>query len=131
MCGICGFIHKQKITEAALERMTSSISYRGPDDAGTYLQSVGNEWQLGLGHRRLAILDLTEAGHQPMRSADGKVIVCYNGEIYNYQKIREELLQSGYTFRSNCDTEVILYAYQKWGGQLRKQIQWNVCNCAV
>ena len=121
MCGVCGFVHHGFLDEAALRRMNETIRYRGPDDEGYLLETVapvaegGQAVQLGLAHNRLSILDLSSLGHQPMTSAEGRVTVCYNGEIYNYHELRAELVQQGYTFHSNCDTEVILYAYEAWG----------------
>ena len=115
MCGICGFIHKAEIGDKFLKVMNNKISYRGPNDEGIYLRKMRTGWQLGLAHKRLSILDLSMAGHQPMLSDDNTIVVCYNGEIYNYIDIRNELMQLGYRFHSNCDTEVIIYAYKQWG----------------
>lgn len=121
MCGICGFIHKHKITQEILKKMCNTISYRGPDDEGIYIENCDENWQLGLAHKRLSILDLSKAGHQPMLSKNGRIIVCYNGEIYNFLEIKERLQGLGYIFKSNCDTEVILYAYEEWGIDCIKQ----------
>ena len=88
MCGICGFIHNRRVDEKVLYTMNQTISYRGPDDEGYYLDILENGMQLGLAQKRLAILDLSEAGHQPMQSYDGKIILVYNGEIYNSSYIR-------------------------------------------
>ena len=90
--------------------MTEIQAHRGPDDAGTWAEEG-----VGLGHRRLSIIDLSSAGHQPMASADGRWIITYNGEIYNYIELRRELEQLGHEFRSQTDTEVILKAYEAWG----------------
>lgn len=92
--------------------MTDTLSSRGPDDSGLYFN---NEDAIGLGHRRLSIIDLSTRGKQPMITADGSVMVTFNGEIYNYQEIRKELIGKGHKFASNTDTEVILYAYKEWG----------------
>ena len=89
--------------------MTKSISHRGPDDDGLFFN--GN---VGLGHRRLATIDLSEAGHQPMTTADGLLTIVHDGQVYNYPEIRQELAGKGYRFRSNTDTEVILYSYREW-----------------
>lgn len=121
MCGICGFIHKHKISQEILKKMCNTISYRGPDDEGIYIENCDENWQLGLAHKRLSILDLSKAGHQPMLSKNGRIIVCYNGEIYNFLEIKERLQGLGYIFKSNCDTEVILYAYEEWGIDCIKQ----------
>jgi asparagine synthase (glutamine-hydrolysing) len=90
--------------------MTDAIAHRGPDGEGFYTDSF-----IGLGHRRLAIIDLSPAGHQPMMASDGQYVVSYNGEIYNFQELRLELEACGYQFRSRTDTEVLLYAYAEWG----------------
>src|SRR5687767_13514840 len=90
--------------------MTQTLNHRGPDDSG--VQSVG---PAGLGHTRLSILDLTAAGHQPMQTADGRVTLVYNGEIYNFAELRRRLEGDGVGFRSRSDTEVVLQAYVRWG----------------
>jgi len=95
---------------AVLSRMARSIAHRGPDDSGLYLHQ-----QVGFGFRRLAILDLSPTGHQPMRSDDGQLVIVFNGEIYNYLELRDELRAAGYCFRSTSDTEVLLAAYRRWG----------------
>jgi len=92
--------------------MGGPMAHRGPDASGTYLSLDG---RAGLSHRRLAILDLTETGAQPMASADGSMVICYNGEVYNFQEIREELASKGHRFRGGSDTEVILSACMEWG----------------
>lgn len=110
MCGIAGIIYNQQREqgEGPVKRMTDSMAHRGPDGYGFWQKE-----NVCLGHRRLAIIDLTEAGAQPM-AYNGYVIV-YNGEIYNYREVKNELLKLGYAFRSHSDTEVILAAYQCWG----------------
>ena len=116
MCGICGFVHHRTISEEILRIMNQTIKYRGPDDEGYFQQNIKNtDMQIGLAHNRLSILDLSSLGHQPMMSSDGNIVVCFNGEIYNYKQIRNLLQKKNYLFRSNCDTEVILYAYIEWG----------------
>jgi asparagine synthase (glutamine-hydrolysing) len=108
MCGIA-FLSSCDTAPSALDRMVQIQNHRGPDDNGTYTGGGAD----GLGHVRLSILDLSDAGHQPMLSADGRYVISYNGEIYNYPELRAEL--NDYPFRSQCDTEVILAAYQQWG----------------
>lgn len=113
MCGICGFFSKNRITEEELHVMNDTMYHRGPDDHGVQLYPAGSGYHVGLAQRRLSIFDLSPLGHQPMNSADGSVAVVFNGEIYNFNRLKEEI--SDYPFRSTCDTEVILAAYLKWG----------------
>lgn len=113
MCGICGFFSKNRITEDELHVMNDTMYHRGPDDHGVQLYPAGSGYHVGLAQRRLSIFDLSPLGHQPMNSADGSVAVVFNGEIYNFNRLKEEI--SDYPFRSTCDTEVILAAYLKWG----------------
>jgi len=137
MCGIAGIIEgdNRPVNVSQLEAMTQVLAHRGPDGEGYVLlsprgdakpiRSIGplsdsiglgpKGYAVGFGHRRLAILDLSPLGHQPMASPNGKYWVTYNGEIYNYLELREELRTRGYTFRSASDTEVLLTAYQEWG----------------
>ncbi len=112
MCGIAAIVtlNGMSVDKLVLERMTSSLRHRGPDEGGTYISGP-----LGFGFRRLAILDLSIAARQPMVSDDGEVILVFNGEIYNYVELRRELLSLGHTFRSRGDTEVLLRAYLQWG----------------
>ncbi len=139
MCGICGWFNRKKdIDLDVLISMNNVAKHRGPDDEGYSLMTEtgvrhfvgedsislpyenlnkydGDRPGLAFGHRRLSIIDLSEQGHQPMQSEDGNLCITYNGEIYNYIEIREELERSGYAFKSNSDTEVILAAYRQWG----------------
>jgi asparagine synthase (glutamine-hydrolysing) len=112
MCGIAGLIqlNGDAVSPVVLQRMTDAIAHRGPDGEGHWIE--GN---VGLGHRRLAIIDLSPMGHQPMISADHRYAFSYNGEIYNFRELRTELEASGYSFRSKTDTEVVLYALAHWG----------------
>ncbi|MBD5478475.1 MAG: asparagine synthase (glutamine-hydrolyzing) [Lachnospiraceae bacterium] len=113
MCGICGFISKSTITTEQLRAMNETMYHRGPDDSGEEIYPAKDAYTVGFAQRRLSILDLSESGHQPMHSRDKRLSVVYNGEIYNFQEIKEEL--KDYPFCSSCDTEVILAAYLKWG----------------
>ncbi len=112
MCGITGIfnLNGEPVSPVVLRNMTDAIAHRGPDGEGFYIDSF-----LGLGHRRLAVIDLTSAGHQPMMTHDGHYILSYNGEIYNFQELRVELETRGHRFRSRTDSEVVLYAYAEWG----------------
>ncbi len=112
MCGITGLINldDSPVSPVTLQKMTNAIAHRGPDGEGHWIE--GN---VGLGHRRLAIIDLTPAGHQPMISADHRYVLSYNGEIYNFRELRADLEAEGYWFRSKTDSEVVLYALAHWG----------------
>lgn len=114
MCGICGFYSKHKESIENLIRMNDTMIHRGPDDHGEEIfDCMKGTYHIGMAHRRLSVQDLSALGHQPMHSNNERVIVAFNGEIYNFQELRSQL--SGYPFQSNCDTEVILAAYLKWG----------------
>lgn len=113
MCGICGFVSREKITVEQLREMNDTMYHRGPDDSGAEIYPMKKEYAVGLAQRRLSILDLSPLGHQPMHSPDKRVSIVFNGEIYNFGELKEEL--SDYSFGSSCDTEVILAAYLKWG----------------
>ena len=145
MCGIFGIWNRdgRPLDLAAVERGVESLRHRGPDDEGYLLVDTrrgeaiacggadtveslglpsieefrGRQFNLALGFRRLAILDVTPAGHQPMPSRDGRLWIVFNGEIYNYLELRSELEGLGYAFRTNTDTEVILAAYDRWGAE--------------
>jgi asparagine synthase (glutamine-hydrolysing) len=112
MCGITGLINLngEPVSPVILKKMTNAIAHRGPDGEGHWIE--GN---VGIGHRRLAIIDLSPAGHQPMISADHRYTLSYNGEIYNYRELRTELEAEGVWFRSQTDSEVVLYALARWG----------------
>ena len=115
MCGIAGFIDfTKKADEEMLHSMTDSLSHRGPDGSG-YAFFRHAQCDIGLGHRRLSIIDLSALGNQPMYSADKQLVIIFNGEIYNYAEIKEELIKNGHSFISGSDTEVMLYAYREWG----------------
>lgn len=114
MCGFVGFFSKtdffalsQDIVEA-----NGELGHRGPDATGTYFDQEGG---VGLAHRRLSIIDLSDAGAQPMQSSDGQTVIAYNGEVYNFKDLRKQLQECGYHFVSQTDTEVVLYAFKEWG----------------
>ena len=109
MCGITGIIYKNKNVEAAeLEKMTEKIKHRGPDSSGIYMDK-----NVGFGHRRLSIIDVSDHSNQPFFYKD--LILIFNGAIYNYLEIKDELISHGYIFKTTSDTEVLLLAYDKWG----------------
>lgn len=113
MCGIAGIFHPavpKPIDPARIEAMTDALAHRGPDGAGIWTAPG-----IGLGHRRLAIIDLSDAAAQPMLTADRRVAVAYNGEIYNFREVRSDLEARGHAFRTESDTEVILAAWRQWG----------------
>ena len=116
MCGICGKIspNDSKVEQDLLTRMTELLAHRGPDGDGTYIHH-GPRLSAGLGHRRLSIIDLSNAGRQPMANEDGTLWIVFNGEIYNFQSLRSELEHKGHRFRSRTDTEVILHLYEDEG----------------
>src|SRR6266498_4845865 len=118
MCGIAGLLTTKLhgMAEAVLEKMAMAMSHRGPDDAGVHLMpSCNGAYSVGLIHRRLSIIDLSPAGHQPMLDPQTGNWIVFNGEIYNFQHIRRELQGEEHTFRSQTDTEVILKAYARDG----------------
>ncbi|GHT38774.1 hypothetical protein FACS189427_13030 [Planctomycetales bacterium] len=123
MCGICGAVWTDKngktssteITSAVLDAMTDSMQHRGPDDKGTFLLPIDEDNPVGIafGHRRLSILDLSYAGHQPMFNEDGSVVLVFNGEIYNFAELKKQLLSSGHIFRGHSDSEVLVHLYEE------------------
>lgn len=112
MCGVAGIVNRdgRPVERATVERMTDAIAHRGPDGEGQYVDGA-----VGLGNRRLAVIDLSPAGAQPMQNERGDVTITYNGEIYNFRELRAELESAGRRFRSRSDTEVVLQAYEEWG----------------
>ncbi|MDD1652334.1 MAG: asparagine synthetase B, partial [Methanomicrobiales archaeon] len=112
MCGIAGQLAPdgREADPALLRAMADRIRHRGPDGEGLFVRGP-----VGLAHRRLAIIDLSPAAAQPMATEDGDLRIVYNGEIYNYLELREELVGLGHRFRTASDTEVILHAYRQWG----------------
>lgn len=112
MCGIAGMINldRRPVSRVLMKKMTDSIAHRGPDGEGIYCKNF-----LAFGHRRLAIIDLSSLGNQPMITQDGRYVLTYNGEVYNFREIRAELKALGYKFTSQTDSEVVLNAYVEWG----------------
>ncbi|HJQ69872.1 MAG TPA: asparagine synthetase B, partial [Blastocatellia bacterium] len=121
MCGICGIAAPQKtgfrVDENRLARMRDSLTHRGPDGAGMYINKG-----VGLAHRRLSIIDLA-GGHQPMTNEDGSVWITYNGEIYNHRELRGRLEQQGHRYRSTSDTETIIHLYEEKGARAVEQLR--------
>src|SRR5580692_3359522 len=112
MCGICGklvFGSETNVSPSLVKAMADTIQHRGPDDEGYYVSGP-----VGLGFRRLSIIDLA-TGHQPICNEDGTVWIVFNGEIYNYQELRQDLKGKGHVFKTQTDTEVIVHMYEEWG----------------
>ncbi len=128
MCGICGLIDfsGRPVQEAAIYKMCQTMIHRGPDDEGVYINhqspvtSHQSKPSVGLGHRRLSIIDLSPAGHQPMSNEDGNVWIVLNGEIYNYMELSKDLKDKGHKFNSNTDTEVVIHLYEEYGEECVK-----------
>ena len=112
MCGFCGFTGKVENREQVIENMMEKIIYRGPDSKGTHIDD-----DICLGFRRLSIIDLAD-GTQPIYNEDGTKVIVFNGEIYNYQGIREDLISKGHKFKTKTDTEVILHGYEEYGPEV-------------
>ena len=117
MCGIAGYVSENKIEPAVLKAMTERIAHRGPDGEGFFVDD-----KCGLGHRRLAIIDL-KTGDQPIYNEDKTVVVVFNGEIYNFQTLRQELEEKGHRFQTQTDTEVLVHGYEEWGGALTEKLR--------
>src|SRR5689334_20254502 len=117
MCGISGFLDRShtfgtQALHATVLEMANTLHHRGPDDSGSWADV---EAGIAFGHRRLSIVDLSPDGHQPMRSACGRYVICFNGEIYNFKALRAELEGLGHTFRGHSDTAVMLASISQWG----------------
>jgi len=113
LCGIVGFQDYTGVTNhQILTKMRDTLSHRGPDDSGNYIDQINH---VGLGNRRLAVVELSPLGHQPMSNKDKSIWVTFNGEIYNYMELKQELVKLGHSFKGNCDTEVLLHAYEEFG----------------
>ena len=114
MCGVIGILNLDRAPapRAVVERMTDSLAHRGPDNRGVHMDGA-----LGLGHRRLAVIDLTPSARQPMASGDGRYVLAYNGTVYNFKELRRELEGKGHVFRSRGDSEVVLEALAEWGAE--------------
>lgn len=117
MCGIVGFSDKRENKQEILDEMMRAIIHRGPDGEGSY-----TDGQIALGHRRLSIIDL-EGGRQPMSNENGNLQIVFNGEIYNYQLLRKELIEAGHTFATQSDTEVLIHGYEQWGKDMLTRLR--------
>ena len=118
MCGFTGFTNHIDNSNAVLQEMLNRIKHRGPDAEGTYIDE-----DIALGHRRLSIIDVSDAGTQPLYSADGNLALLFNGEIYNYKTIRQTLIEKGYQFATQTDSEVLIYGYQEYGTALLQKLR--------
>ncbi len=118
MCGFVGFTGSVSEPERVIESMMDAIRHRGPDASGRYVDE-----DISLGHRRLSIIDVTEQGNQPLYSEDGNLVLVFNGEIYNYREIRTELKKLGYRFRTQTDSEVLIYGYAAYGTKLLEKLR--------
>ena len=129
MCGIAGLMYfdEQKPSLAVLENMTRSMEHRGPDDSGIWIEK-----QIGLGFRRLSIIDLEDGG-QPLSNENESIWIVFNGEIYNYKTLREDLIQRGHRFKTESDTEVIVHLYEEYGDDrvhhLRGMFAFAIWDC--
>ena len=120
MCGINGILHLQKqkkVDERLLTKMRDSLEHRGPDDKGLFIEN-----NIGLGHRRLSILDVSVAGHQPFLSDNGRYVMVYNGEIYNFKDFYPELKNNGFNIRTSSDTEVLLKLFELYGTKILNRL---------
>ncbi|MDE6729598.1 MAG: asparagine synthase (glutamine-hydrolyzing), partial [Oscillospiraceae bacterium] len=118
MCGFVGFTNQIDNASQVIESMMDAIRHRGPDAGGKYVDA-----DIALGHRRLSIIDVSEQGNQPLYSADGNLVLVFNGEIYNFQEIRAELQQKGYQFQTQTDSEVLIYSYAEYGTQMLSKLR--------
>ena len=117
MCGVCGFTGQVIDRDQVLESMTEVITHRGPDSKGFYTDDY-----MSMGFRRLSIIDLDE-GQQPIYNEDKSLVLTFNGEIYNYRELREELLEKGHQFYTHTDSEVLVHGFEEWGEQLLNRLR--------
>ena len=121
MCGIVGMNGDDR---QLIRRMSAALIHRGPDDAGVFCDTG-----VSLAHRRLSIIDVSSRGHQPMSTADGSLLIVFNGEIYNHQVLRGELERKGYRYRGESDTETLLYGYEEWGEKVLDRLNGDFAFC--
>ena len=117
MCGFCGFTGQIATPEEILEKMKNKIIHRGPDSGGSHIDNG-----IAMGFRRLSFLDL-EGGHQPIYNETRDMVITFNGEIYNHQEIREELIAKGHVMGSGADTEVLIHGYEEWGVEILQKLR--------
>lgn len=130
MCGIAGIVGKPKDVDfAILKQMAKGLAHRGPDDEGIRRFDLPDGSVLGLVHRRLSIIDLSASGHQPMANEDSKAWITYNGELYNYKELRNDLKQKGHIFKSHSDAEVIVHSYEEWGVECLQKFRGMFAFC--
>ena len=124
MCGFAGFVGEVDDREQVLVNMMNTIVHRGPDSAGKYVDE-----DAALGFRRLSIIDLSSVGDQPLYNEDRSMVLVFNGEIYNYQDLREELKAAGHEFVSNTDSETLIHGYEEWGEKLVDRLRGMYAFC--
>ncbi|HIW74094.1 MAG TPA: asparagine synthetase B, partial [Firmicutes bacterium] len=127
MCGFCGFtgqvLNRDNLSrEEVLREMAAQITHRGPDSEGYYLTGEGAQDSVAMGFRRLSIIDL-EGGSQPLFNEDGTLVLMFNGEIYNYRPLRDELTEKGHVFATHTDSEVLLHGFEEWGEELLPRLR--------
>lgn len=122
MCGFIGFTGIIDRREDVIKRMADRIIHRGPNSEGYHIDGEGEGDSITLGFRRLSIIDLSD-GSQPMYNEDGNVVIVYNGEVYNFMELRDELIAKGHVFRTRCDTEVIIHGYEEWGEKIAEKLR--------
>lgn len=120
MCGISGIWNKISVRREEIESMTQALAHRGPDAQEVYVTA---DQTIALGHRRLSVIDLSNSANQPMHSSDGRYVIVFNGEIYNFISLRNKLTKEGYKFRTSSDTEVLLRAFEKWGKEVFQYLE--------
>ena len=120
MCGIAGYISDNGFDQESFQSAINSMLHRGPDGYGVWCT---DDRRVFLGHRRLAVIDISEKAAQPMKSSDGNIIITFNGEIYNYKLIKAQLQETGYQFNTESDTEVVLIAWKHWGVDCLERLQ--------
>ena len=118
MCGIVGFTNTDDNSQKIICDMMDKIKHRGPDAEGSYIDN-----DIALGHRRLSIIDVSSVGDQPIYNEDGSLVIVFNGEIYNYKSIRDDLISAGHVFKTNTDTEVLIHSYEEFGAKLLNKLR--------